>query len=280
MGRPAGKPGQRRLAPLAAAALLALLSFDGTSFVAGVPPRRLGPEAADVPLTAMRVSQGGRGGHSVVLLRPKAKGFRPSNDPTPRDLSPIMPSISQQDKRFVAFVKQGHPVSEVFMRFEGVTPWKRVGEITHPEGDFVEAVRAQRVLLIEHSYYLFKKARFWLPTEHPIQFGYADERAQIVPVEDSLPKEGTEPAALREMLLKSGFHGALKPRGWRRMKTNMKDNDFSKKDHHKKRPHLMDRVWNMGIQAHRWYNPDKYRGTYNQVIKYKRGLVTGNSVSR
>lgn len=192
----------------------------------------------------------------------------------------MVPSFVPQKKRFNAKVNNGTPISQVFMRFEGKTPWKLVGEIASDGSNYEQAVRAQWPILIEHSYYLFKKVRYWLPTENPIQFGYADENANIIQVTAGPLPLGTEPLQLKSMLSRCGFLGALKPRYWRHMHSNAKDKYESKKDHHRKNPRMMDREFNCRLEAHKWYNPLKYRGRYMDVMKGKRGIVSGLGAGR
>lgn len=273
-----------------AAAAAALLSVSGLSpsfaAAAGAWQRTaLGSASCrndrSLPLVA---TQGGTGGHNnaggITLIRPRAQGFKPDDEPTPQELQPVVPGSAKQKYNFFEQAKSGYSVSEVFMRFEGVTPWKRVGEIASETGDYEEAVRAQWPLLVEHSYYLFRKVRFWLPTEHPIQFGFADEEAQIVHVEKGPLPEGLQPLELKGMLRRSGFLGADKPKHWQHMHSTIKDLDESKKDHHKKKPHLPWRQWNQRVANQKKYDPKKYKGTYTQYVRGKRGLVVGTGPSR
>jgi len=228
----------------------------------------------------VRVSTDGHSGGSVVLLMPKAKGFKPDDEVDSRTVQPVNPGFAKQDYLFFKHTNQNFPVSEVFFRFDGQTPWKKLGEVVSTTGDFKEAVRAQWTLFIEHSYYLSRKARFWLPTEHPIRFGYTDEQAEIVTVEEGPLPEAMPPLELKEMLKRCGFHKEPKPKHWRHMHTNAKDLDVSKKDFHRKKPHLIHRARNAKLIAHKWYNPDKYRGPYTAVMRKKRGLVVGQGPSR
>jgi len=212
---------------------------------------------------------------SISIIRPKPQGFQLDDAPTSAELSPVVPGSTKQQFLFDDAAKKGFHVSEVFMRFEGMTPWKRIGEVASKTADFEEAVRAQWPLLVEHSYYLSRKARFWLATEHPIQLGYTNETAHIVLVRAGPLPEGTPPLDLRRMLQRCGFRGALKPRIWRHMHTNAKDLYESKKDFHRRKPHLMHRERNARLISHKWYDPNKYKGRYTWFMKKKRGLVVG-----
>ncbi|CAE8655423.1 unnamed protein product, partial [Polarella glacialis] len=231
---------------------------------------------------ARHVSKHGHQSDGVVLIRPKAFGFQPGDRPNVREMQPVVPGFSKSKQSFMDKSMDGKPVSEVFMRFEGKTPWKLVGEVVSDQGVYEEAVRAQWPLLIEHSYYLFRKVRFWLPTEFPIQFGYSDANAEIVQVTKGPLPLGTDPLELKAMLHRCGFLGAKKPRFWRHMHSNVKDKYESKKDHHRKNPRMMDRKYNTKLEAHKWFDPRKYKGRYMQVQKGKSkgGIVTGTGASR
>merc|ERR1711879_561891 len=110
-------------------------------------------------------------------------------------------------------------------------------------------------------------------TEHPIRFGYADENAKIVTVDSGPLPEGLPPLELKEMLWNCGFMGAKKPVHWRRMHSNAKTLDKSNKNHHIKKPHLMDRDFNRRVHAHKWWDPLKYKGPYPAYMRKKRGIV-------
>ncbi|CAK0881179.1 unnamed protein product [Prorocentrum cordatum] len=100
-------------------------------------------------------------------------------------------------------------VSQAFVRFPGRTPWKRIGELSSTTGDFEEAIRCQWTLMLRRSFNLYPKVRFWLPSDQPIEFGYADENADIVSVKDPLP-EGIWSQDLKQMLNRCGFLGGEK----------------------------------------------------------------------
>lgn len=222
-----------------------------------------------------RISAGGHGSNSITLLRPKVKGFKPSQQVDSIELQPVVPQSSKQSFMFNKFSTEGVPISEVFCRFESKTPWKKVGELANTNGDFAEAVRSQWPLLVERAYYLSRKVRFYMPSEHPIKFGYADEKAEIVTVEDGILGEATDPLQLKDMLSRSGFLGELKPRWWRHMHMNAKDMHETKKDMLVKSPHLMHRARNNLLSSFSRYNPHKYRGTVADYQTKKDGLVVG-----
>jgi len=227
--------------------------------------------------TATRVSSGGHDSPGVVLIRPKALGFKPDDEPETREIQPVVPRSSTQSLHFTRFAKDGFPISEIFIRFEGKTPWKRVGEVVHASGDFEEAVKCQWPLLMERSFYLSRKTRFWLPTEHPVQFGYSDENAEIVPITSGPLLEGTDPMVLREMLERSGFRGADKPRNWQHMHAKSKFICESRGGRLAKQSkmHLLDRVRNRRLEAQKWYNPHKAKQRIPQWLDPQKGLVMG-----
>jgi len=231
---------------------------------------------------ARRVGSGGHDGSHVVLMRPKAQGFLPDDQVGPREVAPVVPGFSKQGYLFSDYVSKSYPVSEVFARFEGKTPWKFLGEIASTTGDYEEAVLAQWPLLVQHTYYLSRKARFWMTKAHTISFGYGNENQTITTVTTGPLPEGTPPQELRAMLNRCGFRRKNKPKYWRHMNTVRKDLWESKNDAFRKKPHLMHREWNLRVQAHKWYNPDKYKGSYAYFMRKKRGrgLVMGQGPDR
>jgi hypothetical protein len=121
----------------------------------------------------------------------------------------IYPSGPLARHRFIQMNIEGHNVSEAFVRFPGKTPWKKIGELASLTGDFEEAIRVMWTILIKRSFYLYPKVRVWLPSDQPIEFGYADENADIVRVKDPLP-EGIFPETTKKMLRNCGFVGIEK----------------------------------------------------------------------
>lgn len=256
-------------------------AFVGSFRETGATLPRAGAGGDGSPRVAARVSHSGT--DSLVLIRPKALGFKPDDEPHSREVQPVVPGFQKQQTLFFDKSRQGFPVSEVFVRFEGVMPWKKCGELTSSTGDFKEAVRSQWPLLVEQSYYLSRKVRYWLPTEHPIKFGYADENMEIVQVDDGPLPEGTQPLELKAMLNRCGYLAQEKPRHWQHMHKIAKAlGSKSKRNRHIHQPHLQNRRWNRRLAAHKWYNPDKYKGRYTQFMKKKAksNLVTGNSRNR
>lgn len=222
-----------------------------------------------------------RTGQKLIIRLPKAFGFQNASDiPKESVIHPLKSRARDQRKRFWELAKAGHNVSEVFVRYEGKTPWKRIGEIAHSRGDFREAIQCQYNYLIKRSYKLYRKFRYFYPGEYPVQFGYTDTEGKLVPVDDGPLELGTEPAEMKEMLYRSGFFPAEKPRYWRHIQRNLKDKYESKKDFHRKKFWLTRRKFNTRLAAHKWYDPNKYRGRYMQVQKPKRGIVAGTGPSR
>ncbi|CAE7320682.1 unnamed protein product [Symbiodinium pilosum] len=271
----AASPGRRWLAGFLVLAMAWLQSLEG--FV--------GPFQADrhaqLSAIARRAAPTSHNGNRLIIKLPKATGFQSMADiPKESVIQPIELSKIHQKKNFWAMSSAGYNVSEVFVRFEGKTPWKRVGEVVHKEGDFREAIQCQYKFLIKRSYFLYKKFRFWYAKSSPVQFGYTDTAGKIVVVDDGPPELGLEPQELKEMLRKSGFVGADKPRHWQKIQKQLKNLYSSKKDHHRTKPWLTKRDFNYRIDAHRWWNPRKYRGRYMEVQTRKRGIVAGTGPSR
>lgn len=271
----------------AAAVALSSLGFLHAAFVGGnylkarwLPQRDLDP-AADSAV-ARRVSFGGHGAQQIILKIPKARGFAPPSTAPVEEMQSIEIRPQKAQKNFVAAVKNGKSVSEVYYRVEGKTPWKRVGEITNTKNNFADAIIGQRELLIRRTYYLYKKSHLYLSSlGHVVQFGYTDENADIVPV-DTLLDEGTSPMVLKAMVDASGFRPDEKPWHWRSTKYHVKHLEYSRKDRHIHKPWLQMRRYNLLIAAHKWYNPQKYKGRYTQMIRprEKHSLVVGNGPSR
>ncbi|CAE7528086.1 unnamed protein product [Symbiodinium sp. CCMP2456] len=236
---------------------------------------------AQLAAIARRAAPTSYSGKKLIIKLPKAQGFQTMADiPKEQFVQPVERNTRHQRKNFWEFSRAGYNVSEVFVRYEGLTPWKRVGEVVHKEGDFREAIQCQYKYLIRRAYYLYRKFRYWYPKSNPVQFGYTDTEGEIVVVDDGPPDLGLEPQELKDMLLRSGFLGANKPRHWRHMHQNIKDLYSTKKDHHRKKSWLMKREYNYRVDAHKWWNPRKYRGRYMQVQTRKRGIVTGTGPSR
>lgn len=244
---------------------------------------------AELPETAARVHQGGVcdgnsgiNGPRIVLKMKPVQGFMPVREVTPAELNPCKPVYNKQKLLFFNFVNEGHAASEVFVRFEGFMSWKPLGEIVSANGDFEEAVKAQWRLLVEHSYYRWKKVHFLLPRAQ-IQFGYTDEDSKIVVVSRAYA-EGSAPVKFRKRLQRSGFLGDEKPDHWRHMYTKFRERKDVRKGYLSgdfQKAHLLDRAYNHRLASYKRYNKDKYRGRYTDYMDVKkRGLVVGNSASR
>mmetsp|Transcript_52890 Transcript_52890/g.113373 ORF Transcript_52890/g.113373 Transcript_52890/m.113373 type:complete len:316 (+) Transcript_52890:37-984(+) len=281
-------PARRRRFQLVAYAFAVLAAvtlpaaFVGSFRETGVRLPRAGAGVDGSPRVTARVSNRDTM-NGITIVRPQALGFKPDDEPDAREVQPVVPGFSKQQRHFFDKSTQGFPVSEVFVRFEGAMPWKKCGELTSSTGDFKEAVRSQWPILVEQSYYLSRKVRYLLPTENPIQFGYADENAEIVLVDEGPLPEGTQPLELKSMLNRCGYLAQEKPRHWQHMHKMAKDLSMkSKGNRHVKKPHLHHRKWNSKVDAHAWYNPDKYKGRYTQFMrkKSKSNIVNGNSRNR
>ncbi|CAJ1398303.1 unnamed protein product [Effrenium voratum] len=274
--QPMARYGGRLLCIVTLAAALWLRSSAFVSFQASsratrnqaIIPRRAGAPVAN-------------SGRKLKIMLPKVLGFQFESDkPKEQRIQPLVVLARDQRARFWEMSKKGCNVSEVFVRYEGRTPWKRVGEIVHRDGDFREAIQAQYNFLIKRSYKLYRKFRYWLPTAEPVQFGYTDTEGNIVPVSAGPLELGVEPTEMKAMINRCGFVGSEKPRYWRHMQRNVKDKYETKKDFHRKKFWLTRRKFNTRLAAHKWYDPNKYRGRYMQVQKIKRGIVSGTGPSR
>lgn len=269
-------------------------AFATEAFVGGgswLPSRHPGWRGgAEFPETAARVSSGshtdsnsGLKGPKLVLKLKPVQGFMPVQEVQTREIQFEVPFFNKQKKLYYSFVNEGHPASEVFVRFEGLMSWKPVGEITNTNGDFEEAVRSQWKVLVEQAYYLYKKVHFLLPRA-TIQFGYTDEDANIVLVKRGPYPEGHSPVDFKKSLQRSGFLGDEKPEQWRHMYTKFRERADVKKGHNLdwNKAHLMDRPYNRRLAAHKWWDINKYKGRYTDWMKpkHKRGLVVGNGPSR
>mmetsp|Transcript_34800 Transcript_34800/g.75869 ORF Transcript_34800/g.75869 Transcript_34800/m.75869 type:complete len:295 (+) Transcript_34800:61-945(+) len=225
------------------------------------------------PLVARRVADAGGAG-AIEVIRPKATGFGPTNVPKTYESQMVVAGFSRQKSRYVALNEQGFPSSEVFARFENKTTWRKLGEVISTTGDFEEAIRAQWTLLISHSYYLSRKFRFHLVTTTPIQFGYADENAEIVPILKGPLHEAFPKLEMQAMLLRCGFVRQEKQFRWLTASRQHKIKVDSKKDWALNKPHLLNRERNRKLSSLSRYNPDKIRRLMISP-KQKRGIVVG-----
>eukprot|EP00933_Yihiella_yeosuensis_P065613 TRINITY_DN69522_c0_g1_i1.p1 TRINITY_DN69522_c0_g1~~TRINITY_DN69522_c0_g1_i1.p1 ORF type:complete len:327 (+),score=28.68 TRINITY_DN69522_c0_g1_i1:97-1077(+) len=212
-------------------------------------------------------SSGGMSGGQLILKRHQPPRFEGGTKTPVQELQPVKVETNRQKKRFFEDANSGEVVSEVFVRVEGKMPWKRVGEITNVNGDFVEAVRCQWPLLSERSYHLYKKVKVMLPTSNPIQFGYVDENAEIQMVAEGPLPLGVAQEEYKAMLSRSGFLTAEKPKQWTPHNTLYKEFLTSKKMHHIKKPVMLKREYNKLLDAHRWFDINKYGGNY--IDKFK-----------
>lgn len=176
----------------------------------------------------------------VVLKRKKAEGFtviRKNFD----SFEAVKYDIISQRKRYLMQLGKGANASEVFVRFPGLLPWKRLGDITHKRGDFREAVRTQWPLLCDHTYYLYKRCRKYLVSEVPIEFGYANEEAEIVHVHEGCLPEAFPRGQVKAMLADCGFQPEEKDFMWRDETYRTLSNIKSKKDHLIYKPRIVYR---------------------------------------
>eukprot|EP00913_Durusdinium_trenchii_P008045 g7544.t1 len=299
---PVARPMQRCLLGVLVLAVSAW--FKGFHAFINYPPQA-DRESKQMALISQRVAPTA---NKLVIKLPKAQGFQFTSDiPKERIIQPLALRLRQQKKRFweawqlaensrllshaQELSKAGHNVSEVFVRYEGKMPWKLVVKVAHSRGDFREAIRCQYNWLIKRSYKLYRKFRFWLPTEYPVQFGYTDTEGNIVPVDDGPLDLGTEPLEMKAacMFLQLLFEDQQLPGHVAEMRLfpqreAKKVATYPAKhqgyDFHRKKAWFMKRHFNTRIEAHKWYDPRKYRGRYMHVQKFKRGIVAGTGPSR
>lgn len=269
----------------AAIILVAAVVFAYTQHCAFVS----GPASLRSPIRELKrdVSCKGSGtagltGQKLMIKLPKAFGFAKYDVKEQRaETYPVLPRIGVQRRQFVKYLQNGEKVSDVFVRFEGKTPWKKVGEVTHNKGRFEDAIKSQYSLIMSHAHLLHKKIRYLHHTDQVMQFGYANENAEIVQMSSGFYPLGTEPEEIKVKLKRSGWRPALKPKAWRGMKTNIRDRFDSKKDFYRTKPHLLKRGEQTRLEiGHRWYNPDKahYLGPSIMSGKSKRGIVQNPSM--
>ncbi|CAE7454707.1 cfap299 [Symbiodinium natans] len=252
-------------------------SAEGLGFVGSFQADR----DAQVAAIARRVYPASHSGKKLIIKLPKALGFQTMADvPKESVVQPLELTLKHQKLNYWELSKSGYNVSEVFIRFPGKTPWKRIGEVAHKEGDFREAISCQYNSLIRRAHYLYRKFRFWFQKSTPAQLGYTDTEGQIVAVDDGPPELGVEPQELKAMMRRSGFLPGRKPLHWVPTRAAVKGLYTSKKDHHRQKGWLMKRNFQQRIDAHKWWNPRKYRGRYMEVQTRKRGIVTGTGPSR
>merc|ERR1719362_276035 len=120
------------------------------------------------------------------------------------------------------------------MQIDGKTIWKKVGEIVAADGDFEAAVQAHWLLLSKQSYYLFKKAHFFMAKPTFMKFGYTNEKSEIVTCELGPMAEATDPLTLKEKLKGCGFLRQEKPKEWGHTHTKVKARYHTRRDRHMK----------------------------------------------
>jgi len=221
-----------------------------------------------VPVPKLRTPQSDK----IILLRPRVPGFHDESRGARTNylMGPTKLGMGTQKRNFLDKVKEGASVSEVFYRFEGHTPWKKIGEVTHDKADFEEAVVTQMPLLVDTIYYLQKKARFFLVKMQP-QFAYADEEARLVPVPNVQFPEATYATQLNKALVRCGFYPDMKPEEYWPL------NEVRKKymDHtlHRNRPNMDPFIRSFKTTLQYWTmvspkdNPMTWKGSYGYMLR-------------
>jgi len=276
---------RRRFAFLAiavGAACAWLASADGglLGFVSG-PSLTLQTGPASQPLDRLHQTvmkgTGGRGTYGIVYMRPKPQGFQPAKTAELKEVQPQPPKIRWQQKNFIKYVNEGYPVSQLFVRFPGKTPWKQIGEIVSSSGDFSEAIQAQWLLLVRRTYTNWKKFRFFMPSETPIQFGYTDENANVIAYDGGPMAEAIAPAELNAMLKRSGYWPAEKRQHWTPMTRKVMARECMEEygnTRYLNKPYLAVRAQNMKLsEGTRWWKPTKMPIPFHLVQRKKRGKV-------
>uniref|UniRef100_A0A7S2N9X3 Uncharacterized protein n=1 Tax=Zooxanthella nutricula TaxID=1333877 RepID=A0A7S2N9X3_9DINO len=220
----------------------------------------------------------------VSILRPKPDGFHPSTV-TWGDLDEMAdPTREQATLQYISKANSGALVSQVFYRWEGKTPWKSAGDITHDTGNFAEAIVTQRPLIVEAIYNTSKISRYHLAGPQAIQLGYANENAEIVTVRNDVLAESIPPRKQRLRMYRCGFYPAAKPWEWLDKEYKFKvQHLWSRINKDMDRPLMTEtriyhpRIDDKGLDAQKNFNPHKYRGRYRDMVRRTR---KGRSQSR
>lgn len=179
-------------------------------------------------------------------------------------------------KRHTAHVRNGAPATEVFVRVPGQMPWRRVGEISHWNGDWEEAVTGQYELLMRHAYWLYKKVHRWHQSHNKVEFGFADTSMNIVAAKNGPLPLGTRPQQYQDMAYNAGFAKwegrELRYRG-ESYQRRMDDKYWSPGGVHRD----LNKKWKLDeplVAKHWWFirrkwNPDKYIGPYPYMRRHK-----------
>jgi len=179
-------------------------------------------------------------------------------------------------RRHAAHVKNGAPSTEVFVRVPGEMPWRRLGEISHWNGDWEEAITGQYELLLRHSFWLYKKVIRWMQSHNKVEFGFADTSMNIVAAKNGPLPLGSRPQQYQDMAFNSGFAKwegkELRYRG-KEYQRRMHPKYWSRGGWHRD----LDNKWRCDeplVAKYWWFvrnkwNPDKYQGPYPFMRRHK-----------
>lgn len=272
----------RRQAAITLVAAAVFAYFQHCAFVAG-SPASLRPSSRETRRDVSCKNTAGLSGNRIMIKLPKATNFAIRDIKLERrETMQCRPRLPVQKLHFVRALQSGREISDVYVRFEGKTPWKKAGEITHTDGNFEEAVKCQYNLILDNAHLIHRKIRYFHHTDQIMQFGYTNKDAEIVQMDSGFYPFGTEPWEIARKLHKSGFRAALKAYEWRGMKTNIRAHVDSKKGFYQNKPWLLKRAEHLTLQfGHRWYNPDKAHqlGPSYMPGKAKRGIIQNSAVS-
>lgn len=272
----------RRQAAITLVAAAVFAYFQHCAFVAG-SPASLRPSSRETRRDVSCKNTAGRSGNKIIIKLPKTPGFALYDvKQQRRETMPCRPTLKQQKRQFVKALQAGKEISDVYVRFEGKTPWKKAGEVAHTFGNFEEAVKCQYNLILDNAHLIHKKIRYFHHTDQIMQFGYTNKDAEIVQMDSGFYPFGTEPWEIQRKLYRSGFRPALKPYAWRGTQWNIRSMVDSKKNFYEKKPWLLRRKEQTTLQfSNTWYNPDKAHrlGPSYMPGKSKRGIIQNPSQS-
>lgn len=281
----AAPPAPRRRFAMLAAALAAaaalLTSPDGglPGFTGGPRQLQRGPTShASGRLRRIALRGGeGRSLYGVTVVRPKPKGFETTEIAPNEETEPVVPKMRAQKKRFIEFVNAGYPASDLYVRFPGKTPWKPMGEIATMTGNYEEAIQTQWLILVRRTYSLYPKLRFWFPTKTPIQFGYTDEKANIVTYDGGPSAEAQTPRELRRALWSCGWWPASKKLMWWPRNTLVRWRADDEKQYAFRKPYLTFRKFTRRTMVGKlwWQGKNSMPKRFHLVQAKKRGRVIG-----
>lgn len=270
----------RRRAAITLVAVSVFAYFQHYAFVSG-SPASFRPSSRETTRDVSCKGTAGLTGQKIIIKLPKAPGFSVYDvKQNTRDTMECKPKGPLQKRRFTSAIQSGQQISDVYVRFEGKTPWKKVGDVAHSRGNFAEAVKCQYNLIFDNAHHIYRKIRFLSHGDQIMQFGYTNEKAEIVQMDSGFYPLGVEPWEIETKLRRSGFRPELKPRAWRGTLTNIRDSVNSKKDFYRTKPWLLRRKEQTLLSAHKWYNPDKAHEIGPPLIRgrSKRGIIQNPSM--